>query len=161
MRDGTEFKKVYSPVPYNMTIVLSIYTKLNDDMLQIIEQILPFFQPSYNLPIKFLGGLNEIKDVAINLDSIGMDDDYEGNFDTRRALIYTLTFTAKTYLYGPISDVTGDVIKKVTSWISGGSSTDGEGLAVRNLAYQVTPRATKDYDGSVVTNLTDNVRYGF
>ena len=85
--DGTQFKKVYSPVPYNMTIVLSIYTKLNDDMLQIVEQILPFFQPSYNLPIKFLGGLNEIKDVAINLDSIGMDDDYEGNFDTRRALI--------------------------------------------------------------------------
>ena len=153
--NGKEFKKVYSPVPYNMTIVLSIYTKLNDDMLQIIEQILPFFQPAYNLPIKFLGGLNEIKDVAINLDSIGMDDDYEGNFDTRRALIYTLTFTAKTYLYGPISDVSGDVIKKVTVGYLAGQS--GEGVAVRNLAYQVTPRATKDYDGSVVTNPSEDV----
>lgn len=152
--DGTSFKKVYSPVPYNMTIVLSIYTKLNDDMLQIIEQILPFFQPAYNLPIKFLGNLNEIKDVPINLDQIQMDDDYEGNFDTRRALIYTLTFTAKTYLYGPVSDVTGDVIKKVTVGYLAGKP--GE-VAVRNLAYQVTPRATKDYDGSVVTNLTDNV----
>jgi hypothetical protein len=153
--NGKEFKKVYSPVPYNMTIVLSIYTKLNDDMLQIVEQILPFFQPAYNLPIKFLGGLNEIKDVAINLDSIGMDDDYEGNFDTRRALIYTLSFTAKTYLYGPISDVTGDVIRKVTVGYLAGNP--GEGVAVRNLAYQVTPRATKDYDGSVVTNLSEDI----
>ena len=156
--DGQQIKRVYSPVPYNMTFVLSIYTKLNDDMLQIIEQILPYFQPSYNLSIKFLGNLNEIRDIPIQLDSVNMEDDYDGNFDTRRALVYTLTFTAKAYLFGPITDVTGDIIKKVTVGYMA-SSTDGS-VATRDLTYQVTPRATKDYDGSVVTNLAQDVQLG-
>ena len=111
--DGSQIKRVYSPVPYNMGFTLSIYTKLNDDMLQIVEQILPYFQPQYNLSIKFLGNLNEVRDIPVVLDNIDMTDDYEGNFDTRRALIYTLSFTVKTYLYGPVTDITGDIIKKV------------------------------------------------
>ena len=93
--DGTQTQRAYAPVPYNMGFTLSIYTKLNDDMLQIIEQILPYFQPHYNLSIKFLGNLNEIRDIPVVLDNIQMDDDYEGNFETRRALVYTLTFTAE------------------------------------------------------------------
>tara|TARA_B000000532_G_C18830551_1_gene390168 strand:- start:530 stop:1144 length:615 start_codon:yes stop_codon:yes gene_type:complete len=103
---GSKIKKGYLPVPYNMSIELSIMSKLNDDALQILEQILPFFQPVYHLPINFLGNLKEKKDVAVQLDSISMEDDYEGNFDTRRALVYTLRFTAKTYVFGPIPDVT-------------------------------------------------------
>lgn len=153
--DGSQVKRVYSPVPYNMTIVLSVYTKLNDDMLQITEQILPYFQPSYNLSIKFLGNLNEIRDVPIVLENITMEDDYEGTFETRRALVYTFTFTAKSYLFGPVTDVTGDIIKKVTvGYVA--SSTDGT-VATRDLSYQVTPRATKDYNGSIITNLAENV----
>ena len=153
--DGSEVKRVYAPVPYNMGFTLSIYTKLNDDMLQIIEQILPYFNPHYNLSIKFLGNLNEIRDIPVVLDNINMDDDYEGNFDTRRALIYTLQFTLKTYLYGPVTDVTGDIIKKVTIGYLA-SSTDGT-VATRDLTYQVTPRATKDYDSSLISNLDEDV----
>lgn len=154
--DGQQVKRIYSPVPYNMTFVLSAYTKLNDDALQITEQILPYFNPSYNLSIKFLGNLNEIRDIPITLDSVVMEDDYEGNFETRRALVYTYTFTAKVYLFGPVTDVTGDIIKKVTvGYIA--SSTDGT-VATRDLTYQVTPRATKDYDGSVITNLAQDVQ---
>lgn len=152
--DGTT-KKTYVPVPYNMTIQLSIMTKLNDDMLQIIEQILPYFQPSYSLPIKFLGNLNEVKYVPVNLDNIQMEDDYEGNFDTRRALVYTLTFTAKTYVYGPVSDVTSNIIDKVSIGYIAGSK--GSRSAERDLTYQVTPRATKNYDGDVATLLAENV----
>ena len=156
--DGEQVKRVYSPVPYNMTIVLSVYGKLNDDMLQITEQILPYFAPSYNLGVKFLGNLNEVKDVPIVLDNITMEDDYEGNFETRRALVYTFTFTAKTYLYGPITDISGDIIKKVTvGYVA--QSTDGQVLT-RDITYQVTPRATKDYDGSLATNLTQDVQLG-
>ena len=156
--DGQQVKRIYSPVPYNMTFNLSVYSKLNDDMLQITEQILPYFQPSYNLSIKFLGNLNEIRDIPIVLENITMEDDYEGTFETRRALVYTFTFTAKTYLFGPVTDVTGDIIKKVTVGYLA-SSTDGT-VATRDLTYQVTPRATKDYDGSVVTNLSQNVQLG-
>ncbi len=153
--DGTQVKRVYSPVPYNMGFELSIYTKLNDDMLQIVEQILPYFQPQYNLSIKFLGNLNEIRDIPVLLDSVNMDDDYEGNFDTRRALVYTLRFTLKTYLYGPVADVSGDIIRKVTIGYLAGST--GGGVATRDLTYQVTPRATKDYDNSLISNLDEDV----
>lgn len=153
--DGANLKKSYMPVPYNMRFQLSIMTKLNDDMLQIIEQILPFFQPAYSLPINFLGNLKEKRDIPIQLDGISMEDDYEGNFDTRRALIYTLDFTAKVYLFGPISDITGDIIRKVSVGYVAGSK--GSTAATRDLTYQVTPRATKDYNGSVATLLAENV----
>jgi len=152
--DGS-IKRTYVPVPYNMTVQLSIMTKLNDDMLQIVEQILPYFQPAYSLPIKFLGNLNEVKYVPVNLDTIQMEDDYEGNFDTRRALVYTLTFTAKTYVYGPVKDVSSQIIDKVSLGYITGSK--GSGTAERDLTYQVTPRATKNYDGDVVTLLSTNV----
>jgi hypothetical protein len=152
--DGTEEKKAFLPVPYNMTITLSVYTKLNDDMLQIVEQIVPYFQPGYTIPIKFLGNFNEVQNVPVVLDNIDMSDEYEGNFDTRRALIYTFTFTAKTYVFGPLKDVSGDIIKKVTTgFIAGSQSRSYE----RDLTYQVTPRAIKDYDGVVATLLAENV----
>ena len=155
--DGTQVKKAYLPVPYNMGIELSIMTKLNDDMLQIIEQILPYFQPAYQIPVKFLtsDNANDKKDIAVNLDNITMEDDYEGNFDTRRALLYTLRFTAKTYLYGPISDVSGDVIRKVQiGYVSGNRGT---GTYDRDVTYSVVPKATKDYDGDDKTFLSENV----
>ena len=155
--DGTQVKKAYLPVPYNMGIELSIMTKLNDDMLQIIEQIIPYFQPAYQIPVKFLtaDNANDKKDIAINLDNITMEDDYEGNFDTRRALLYTLRFTAKTYLYGPVSDVSSDVIRKVQiGYVSGNRGT---GTYDRDVTYSVVPKATKDYDGDDKTFLSENV----
>ena len=154
--DGANVKRNYLPVPYNMSFELSIMTKLNDDMLQIVEQILPYFQPAYQVPINFLGNLKEKRDVPIQLDSISMEDDYEGNFDTRRALIYTLSFTAKTTLFGPISDVTGKVIKKTSIGYVAGSSAPGVS-AERDLSYTTTARATKDYTGDVRTLLAENV----
>ena len=153
---GANVKRGYLPVPYNMQLELSIMTKLNDDALQITEQILPYFQPAYQIPIKFLGSTaTDTKDVAIQLDNITMEDDYEGNFDTRRALVYTLRFTAKTYLYGPISDVTNDVIKKVQVGYIAGSR--GSGTYDRDLTYSVVPKATKDYDGDDKTYVTENI----
>ena len=83
-----------------------------------------------------------------------MTDEYEGNFDTRRALIYTFTFTAKTMLFGPLTDVTKDIVKKVTVGYVAGSKS---GKYERDITYQVTPRAIKDYDGVVATLLAENV----
>ena len=155
--NGTKTKKVYMPVPYNMGFELSIMTKLNDDALQTIEQILPYFQPSYTLPIKLLGNLKEVVNVPVQLESVSMEDDYEGNFDTRRALVYTLRFVAKTNLYGPISDVSSDVIKKVqVGYISGQRTTSGQAYE-RDVTYKVVPRATKDYNGNVLTQLAEDV----
>ena len=84
------------PVPYNIGFELNILAKLNDDALQIVEQILPYFQPSFNLTIDLISAIGEKRDIPIILDSMNFQDDYEGDFATRRALIYTLGFTAKT-----------------------------------------------------------------
>ncbi len=101
-------KKVYMPVPYNMQFELAVMCKLNDDALQITEQILPYFQPSYNLTVNLVGAINEKRDIPVVLENITMQDDYEGDFESRRVLLYTLRFTAKTYLFGPVTDASKD-----------------------------------------------------
>jgi hypothetical protein len=152
--DGTETKKVYLPVPYNMQFELSIMSKLNDDALQIIEQILPFFQPAYSMTIELVDIINEKRDIPVVLENITMQDDYEGNFSTRRVLIYTLRFTAKTYLFGPVSSATKDVIKKATIGYITGDTTDSP---TREIVYSAEPRAIKNYTGIIVTNLSKDI----
>ena len=109
-KDSDENKNVYMPVPYNVGFELAIISKTQEDGLEILEQVLPYFQPHYNLPIKLLDAMNETKDVPVVLNSVDYEDTYEGDFSSRRAIIYTLGFTAKTYLYGPVSDA--KIIKK-------------------------------------------------
>jgi len=150
-------KKVYMPVPYNMQFELNILTKLNDDMLQIVEQILPYFQPSFNLSVNLISEIGEKRDIPIVLDSITMNDDYEGDFTTRRALIYTLRFTAKTYLFGPVSSATADIIKKVSVGYLAGASGPGAKAVGRDVTYSVEPRATKNYDGNYVTSISSDI----
>jgi hypothetical protein len=154
--NNKELRRAYMPVPYNMDFELSIFTKSNDDMLQIVEQILPYFQPHFTLTVDLVDQIGEKRDIPVILNSISMDDTYEGNFDTRRALIYTLKFTAKTYLFGPISsqDISKDIIKKVSiGYVSGDSAKASR----RELAYSVEPVATKSYTNNIVSSLSSNV----
>ena len=134
--DGDNLKKVFLPVPYNVGFELNILTKQNDDALQIVEQILPFFQPAFNLTVDLVSSIGEKRDIPMVLDSISFQDDYEGDFATRRALIYTLSFTAKTYLFGPIAETTEGLIKKVQ--IDTDMNTDTT-VANREMRYTVTP----------------------
>jgi len=129
-------KKVFMPVPYNIEFELNIFSKLNDDALQIIEQILPFFQPSFNLTVDLVESIGEKRDIPIILDSIDFQDDYEGSFETRRALIYTLRFTAKTYLFGPIADSSDGLIRKVQADLYSDTNTQ---TARREMRYTVVP----------------------
>jgi len=94
----------FMPVPYNLGFTLSVISKNQDDALQIVEQILPYFQPSYNFTVELVPVIGETKDIIVNLDSVTFEDDYEGDLDQRRALIYTFKFTAKTYIYGPVRE---------------------------------------------------------
>ena len=152
VKDPNTDKKVnksFTPVPYNMQFELSIMSKLNDDALQIVEQILPYFQPAFNLSVELVDTLKEKRDIPIILENITMQDDYDGDYSTRRVLLYTLRFTAKTYLFGPVTRV--EPIKKATL------SYYTDNADKRDLAYRVTPRAVKDYDDSVVTNLSEDI----
>ena len=151
--DESEIKKAYMPVPYNMSFELAIMTKLNDDALQIVEQILPYFQPSYNLTVELVGSINEKRDIPIVLENITTQDDYEGDYTTRRVLLYTLRFTAKTFMFGPVSSATKDIIKTAKiNYISGDSRS-----TIRDITYSATPRAIKDYTGEIQTTITEDL----
>jgi len=152
--DGTNLKKVFLPVPYNIGFELNVLCKLNDDALQIVEQILPFFQPSFNITIDLVNSIGEKRDVPIVLDNISFQDDYEGDFSTRRVLIYTFTFTAKTYLFGPIANSTDGLIRKVQ--VDYYADTNREN-AKRELRYTVTPKALKDYNNDNTSTLSDDI----
>ena len=102
----------YLPVPYNLEVELAIISKNQDDGLQILEQILPNFHPSLNVSIEIIDETHEERDIAIVLNGVGYTDDYEGDYSQRRTLIWTLNFTVKTYLFGPV-DVSKD-IRKIT-----------------------------------------------
>ena len=101
----------YQPAPYNLTFTLSILAKNVIDAIQIVEQILPYFQPEYTVTMKLVDSMSETRDVPITLNSVSMDDQYEGTFEERRVLEYNLEFTMKTYFFGPV--YTGEVIKNV------------------------------------------------
>jgi hypothetical protein len=134
--DGTNLKKVYLPVPYNIGFQLNVMTKLQDDALQVVEQILPYFQPSFNLTVDLIDSIGEKRDIPIVLDNVSFTDDYEGDFSTRRILIYTFNFTVKTYLFGPIADSTDGIIRKVQ--VDYYNSTD-IATAKREMRYTLTP----------------------
>ena len=151
--DGGKLKKVFMPVPYNLGFELNILTKLQDDSMQILEQILPFFQPGFTLTIDLAKSIGEKRDVPMVLDSITFTDDYEGNFETRRALIYTLNFTAKTYMFGPIADSTEGLIRKVQVDYYSDSNPQA---AKREQRYTVAAKAKKDYNEDSVIDQYDD-----
>jgi len=153
-KSSNKAKKVFMPVPYNLGFELNILTKLNDDALQIIEQILPFFQPSFNITVDLVNSIGEKRDLPVVLESVSFQDDYEGDFTTRRALIYTLQFSVKTYLFGPIADSTDGLIKKVqVDYYSDTNTT----TAKRQVRYVATPLAKKDYNDDNSSTLNEDL----
>jgi len=115
-KDG-EYSKMFAPVPYNIDISLYVLTKTQEDGMQVIEQILPYFTPEFTLSIKSVQDMNVVTDVPIVLTSVSVQDDYDGDFQTRRFVTYTLTFQLKVNLFGPVDS--GKPITKVIAQIDG------------------------------------------
>ena len=127
----------YMPVPYNLDIELYAMANQSDDALQIVEQILPYFQPDYTLTIKDMTDMGIKRDIPIVLNSISYEDNYRGEFTERRAIIYTLTFTAKFYLYGPVTS------QSVIKTVQVDQYTDlPDASPKREQRYPVTPNPT-------------------
>tara|TARA_Y100000310_G_scaffold255852_1_gene263478 strand:+ start:1519 stop:2319 length:801 start_codon:yes stop_codon:yes gene_type:complete len=127
----------YMPVPYNLDFELYAMAKQSDDALQIVEQILPYFQPDYTLTINDMSDMGIKKDVPIILNSISYEDNYDGDFVSRRALIYTMSFTTKFYLYGPVTS------SKVIKTVQVDQYTDlPDQSPKREQRYTVTPDPT-------------------
>ena len=106
LADGSEQSKLrnmYQPVPYDIAFQLNIMVNRAEDGTKIIEQIMPFFTPEFTVTANILPEMNYKLDVPVILDSLNMQDTYEADFVTRRALIYEADFTLKGYFFGPVS----------------------------------------------------------
>ena len=152
---GTTTKQLdvqYMPVPYNVDFELYILSKQSDDALQIVEQILPYFQPDYTVTINDNTDMGIKRDVPVILNTVGYEDDYEGEFTARRSIIYTLAFTAKFYLYGPVTS------SKVIKTVQVDQYTDlPDQSPKREQRYTVTPKpATADADDDFGFNETSS-----
>ena len=134
--DGKVINYQYTPVPYNISYNLFCFTATAENGLQIVEQIVPFFQPDYTVTINMVPNLGIKRDVPIVLNSTRYEDSYDGAFTQRRAVIYTLNFTAKTYLFGPMSNQ--KVVKKVQSDLG----TDTDSPLTREERIIVIPNPT-------------------
>ena len=148
--EGKTLSSQYMPVPYNMDFELVVMAKSSDDALQIVEQILPFFQPDYTVTLNDNAAMGTTRDVPIVLTNVGYEDSYEGDFVTRRSIIYTLSFTSKFYLYGPVTD------QKVIKTVQVDQYSDIQVNAPkREQRYSVTPNpATADADDDFGFNET-------
>ena len=157
--DTTKLNNQYMPVPYNVNFSLNVYTANSDDGLQIIEQILPFFQPDYTVTMIEDRTMDTKRDIPFILNSVDYEDSYTGSLTSMRRIIYTLSFTAKVYLYGPIS--TSAVIKKVSADLY--SDTGSNAPRVERVTVQPNPTsADKDDTYSYPTTLeffTDTLDY--
>ena len=121
-----------SPVPYNLNLSLYIYTKSSDDAFAIIEQILPFFKPEHSVTILVNEETGSIVSVPFTLNGVSVEDNYDGNFTERRAIIHTLNFTAKLNFYASSGDSDrGGVIKKVDVSLSDASMSAFDEYSVR------------------------------
>ncbi len=148
--NGNEVKVQYVPVPYNINFELGIIAKSQDDALQILEQILPYFQPSFSVTLNMIPEMNEKKDIAIVLNNIGSEDEWDDSFLERRYIAYTLQFTMKSYLYGPYS--TSNIIKKAIIHETIGDAAVNR----RTITRTYTPKALTDINTDGVIDVNDD-----
>lgn len=121
--DPNKSNKIFSPIPYNFNFTLDIYVDYMDDGLQIIEQIVPYFQPDFNVVIEEVPELDIERDVPIIMGGLTMTDEFEGDFGEHRIVNWTIDFIIKGHMYPPIRD--GKIIKEIiTNYKVGGTNDD-------------------------------------
>jgi hypothetical protein len=164
--DNDRLKTQYVPVPYDINILLSIFVSNADDGAQILEQILPYFRPEFTTNIRLIPEMNVVVDTPVVLQDISIEDTYEGDFDTRRALIYNLNFSMKAYIYGPVANQ-GVIKRSVTNFFGDvpADSAQIERLTVTpsqfaNGAPLTSPSANASLSVAT-TAISANSDYGF
>ena len=155
--DESVLKTQFAPVPYNINFDLVAIAKNTEDNLQIVEQILPFFTPDFTVTITTVPNTLEKRDVPIILDSVAYNDEYEGDFQTRRVVTWTMSFTMKTYLYGSIAKT--EVIRDVRArtYISDDGKADG--TAGRSSEVKIVPNPTNAAVDSSPLSYTETLNF--
>jgi hypothetical protein len=123
----------YSPVPYDFDFSFSIYVRNTEDGAQILEQILPFFTPDFNVTVDFINQIGKKYDMPVILNSVASSVEYEGDFSTTRLIIWDLSFTAKGYIWPPVKGGTSNTLIGMYSPTGGANNTGGYGSVFTNL----------------------------
>ena len=150
--------RIYSYVPYNLSFQLNIFTKNQDDALQIVEQILPRFNPTYTLTVKPLSSIPDIKeDVPITIAGVTFSDDFEGPMEQRRTIIYTIDFEMKANFYGPIAEA-GIVRTSINNFFQIGSGMLDSDELLETLTVKPNPLSVSpDSDFGFSETITQSV----
>ena len=157
----------YTPVPYNFNISLTGMFSFQEDAVQVAEQIIPFFRPEWTMSLKLLDSIPDYYDIPTVLNNMSMEDTYESDFMSRRAIIYTWDFTVKGYLFGPVRNK--GVIKRTVIDISNNSTADPIGTEVGpDKKITLTPgllangSPTSNTSASVpLANISANSNWGY
>jgi hypothetical protein len=112
---STTVKTQFVPVPYDFSFSLSIYVRNTEDGTQILEQILPFFTPDFNVTINFIPSMGKKYDMPVILNSVNTTTDYEGDMMSTRLITWDLEFTAKAYIWPPV--IAAEVIRQANTSI--------------------------------------------
>lgn len=149
-KDDGSMLTQYAPAPYNVDMMLYVYSKNQDDALQIVEQILPYFNPEYTLSLRSIPQLGINNDLPIILNSVSYEDDYEGDFTQRRMIMWNLSFSLKMNFFGPVNRQ-GYITNSIAS-----TFTDFD-LEEYNTEYSVTsPSLPTDLEKEYIETIKDN-----
>lgn len=151
-------QKLYTSTPYNITFQLNIYAKTQDDGLQIVEQILPYFTPQYTVSVKPFSDIPSfVEDVPITLTSVVMEDNFEGAVGDRRTIIYTLDFEVKINFHGPLdtgSKIIRDVRGNLYNQVAGLADSD---VYIETLKITPNPASVNaDSDYGFIEEILDS-----
>lgn len=144
--NNRQLKYQYMQVPYDIGFTLYIMIKNADDGTQIVEQIIPYFTPEWTLTANIIPELDLSLDFPILLKNIGMQDTYEGDFINRRAIVWTLDFVMKAFIFGPIKEQGVITLANTTFYVPANGKTIQESIGNTEFASKiiVTPGLTSE-----------------
>lgn len=149
--NANKFKYHYNPVPYNIDFKVYVYAKNAEDGTKIIEQILPYFTPDWTTTVNLIPEVDVKVDIPIILNNINYSDNYDGEFKDRRAIIWTLDFVLKGFIYGPVKS--SGIIKFINTNFYIPAVADGSLSDARNvtpIAEKVTIQPGLDANGNPI-----------
>jgi hypothetical protein len=148
--DDSNVLNLYSPAPYDIDFQLNIMTKYTEDGTKILEQILPFFKPDVTVSVKMIDSMDFYVDIPVVLQSVTTEDSYEGDFESRRVLMWTLNFQMKAFYFGPTTN------KRIIKFVDNNIYTNTT-ATVAEEQVNVQPGLTSG--GQPTTKIANSVAY--
>ncbi len=166
-QDSVRTKSQFAPVPYDISITLSAMFANNEDAVQVVEQILPYFKPEFTHSMKLVPDMEQHYDIPTVLQGMTIEDTYESDFQTRRAIIYSFNFVVKGYIFGPVSNK-GVIKRTIVDFNVAEGDTLVDVTKGPNKRLTLTPgllangSPTSDSSASVApSSISANSTYGF